>query len=157
MPRFSLSQLLMGTALIAILLILPQTEGCGTRYAMVETLSFSSDGTRILTTKLTARNSRTSGKFYKSNVARTVSWIDASTGASRGVVHQDFEPGNCGPAFGMWRVGRRSALCNPSNDQVAFSAFRGGRPSGIWEILNASMSSTDSASTLTDFAFSSIG
>jgi WD40 repeat protein len=65
-------------------------------------------------------------KFYKANVARTVSWIDASDGINRGLIHQDFKSGNCGPAFRLWRVGRTSVLSNPSNDHVAMCAFGGG-------------------------------
>lgn len=126
MPRFTLTQLLMGTALFAILLVFTQTEGCGTRYSTIETLSFSSDDSRILVTKLTARDARTPMKLYKSNLARTVSWVDTSTGASRGMVHQDFKPGNSGPAFRHWWVGRTSVVCNPTDDRIAFSGFGGG-------------------------------
>jgi len=126
MPRFSITQLLMGTALIAILLVLTQAEGCGTRFSMIETLSFSSDGSRILVTKLTARDAQTPMKLYKSNVARTISWLDSSSGLDRGVIHQDFKPGNSGPAFRHWWVGRTSVICDPSNDRIAFSAFGGG-------------------------------
>ena len=126
MPRFSLTQLLMGTALIAILLVLTQTEGCGRRYTLIETISFSSDGSRIVATRLTARNARTPMKHYKSNVARTISWLDSATGASLGVIHQDYKPGNSGPAFQHWCVGRTSVICNPTDNRVAFSAFGGG-------------------------------
>ena len=126
MPRFSLTQLLMGTALIAILLVFTQTEGCGTRYTLIETISFSSDGSRIVATHLTARDARTPMKRYKSNVARTISWLDSTTGANRGIIHQDFKPGNSGPAFRHWRVGRNSVVCNPADSRIAFSAFGGG-------------------------------
>ena len=126
MPRFTLTQLLVGTALFAILLVFTQSEGCGTRYSTIETLSFSSDDSRILVTKLTARNARTPGKIYKSNLARTVSWVDTLTGAGRGMVHQDFKPGNSGPAFRYWWVGRTSVVCNPTDDRIAFSGFGGG-------------------------------
>lgn len=126
MPRFSLTQLLMGMALVAILLVFTQSEGCGTRYSTIEALSFSSDDSQILVTKLTARNARTPMKLYKSNLARTVSWLDRSTGAGRGMVHQDFKPGNSGPAFRHWWVGRTSVVCNPTDDRIAFSGFGGG-------------------------------
>jgi WD40 repeat protein len=126
MPRFTLSQLFMGIALIAIALAFTQTEGCGRRFAMIESISFSSDDSRIVVTKLNARDARTPMKIYKANVSRTVSWLDVSTGKTGGVIHQDFKAGNCGPAFRLWRVGRISALCNPSNDHVAMSAFGGG-------------------------------
>ena len=126
MLRFSLTQLLMGTALIAILLVFTQTEGCGSRYTLIETISFSSDSSRIVATRLTARDARTPLKFYKSNVARTLSWMDSATGEKLGVIHQDFKPGNSGPAFRHWRVGRTSVVCNPVDDRIAFSAFGGG-------------------------------
>lgn len=126
MPRFTLSQLLMGVALIAIVLVFTQTEGCGTRYTMIETLSFTSDDSQIAVTKLSARDARTPFKFYKANVARTVSWLNVADGENRGLIHQDFKPGNSGPAFQLWHVGRTSVLCNPSNDHIAMSAFGGG-------------------------------
>jgi hypothetical protein len=126
MPRFSHSQLLMGTAFIAIILVFIQTEGRGRPCTMIEAISFSSDDSRIAVTKLNARDARTPMKIYKENVARTVSWLDASAGTNRGFIHQDYEVGNCGPAFRFWQVGRTSVLCNPSNDQVAMSAFGAG-------------------------------
>ena len=116
----------MGTALIAILLVFTQSDGCGTRYTLIETISFSSDSSRIVATRLTARDARTPMKFYKSNVARTLSWMDSATGEKLGVIHQDFKPGNAGPAFRHWHVGRTSVICNPVNDRIAFSAFGGG-------------------------------
>ncbi len=135
MPHFTLSQLLMGVALIAITLSFTQAEGCGTRYTMIETLSFTSDGSRIAVTTLNARDARTPLKFYKSNVARTISWLNATDGVNRGLIHQDFKPGNCGPAFRLWRVGRTSVLCSPAKDHVVMSAFGGG---DVTRIVNAS-------------------
>ena len=126
MLRFTLSQLLLGTAFIAIVLVFTQTEGCGRRLTMIESLSFSTDASRIVVTKLNARDARTPMKLYKANVSRTVSWLNASDGNSDGLIHQDFKSGNRGPALRLWRVGRTSALCNPSNGHVAMSAFGGG-------------------------------
>lgn len=126
MPRFTLSQLFMGMALIAIIAVVTQTEGCGTHYTMVEAISFSSDGSRIAVATLNGRDVRTPGKAYKADLSRTISWLNASTGGDCGIVHEDFNAGNCGPAFGFWRLGRTSALCNPSNDHIAMSAFGGG-------------------------------
>ena len=96
------------------------------RYTLIETISFSSDSSRIVATRLTARDARTPLKFYKSNVARTLSWMDSATGEKLGVIHQDFKPGNSGTAFRHWRVGRTSVVCNPVDDRIAFSAFGGG-------------------------------
>lgn len=126
MPRFTLSQLFKWTALIAIVLSLTQTEGCGDRYAMIEAISFSFDTSRIAVTKLTCRDAQTPMKGYKANVSRTVSWLDVSNGKSCGLIAQDFKPGNSGPAFELWYVGRTTASCNPSKDYVAMSSFGGG-------------------------------
>lgn len=93
---------------------------------MIEGLSFAPGDSRILVTRLTGRDARTPFKLYKADVARTISWLDASTGDKRGILLQDFKPGNCGPAFQFWRVGRTSALCSPSSNQVSMSAFGGG-------------------------------
>src|SRR6185437_10449374 len=116
----------MGTALIAIGLASVQAEGCGRRFTMIEGLSFASGDSGILVTKLTGRDARTPFKFYKADIARTISWLEVSAGDKRGIIHQDFKPGNCGPAFHLWRAGRTTALCSPSGDQVSMSAFGGG-------------------------------
>jgi WD40 repeat protein len=116
----------MGIVLVAIVWLFTQAEGCGIRYTMIETLSFSSDDSRILVAKLSARNARTPWKLYKANVSRTLSWLDVPDGGRSETIHQDFEPGNCGTARRMWHLGRTSALCNPSNDHIAMSAFGGG-------------------------------
>lgn len=126
MPRFASIQLPMGVALVGIVWFFTQTEGCGTRYKMIESLSFSHDDSAIAVSKLNARDARTPSKCYKANVSRTVSLLDVSTGNSRGPIHQDFEAGNCGPAFVVWRMGRTSVLFNPANDHLAMSAFGGG-------------------------------
>jgi len=126
MPRFTLSHIFMGTALVAIIMALTQSEGCGTRYSMIEAISFSSDKSRIVVTNLNGRDAQTPMKGYKANVSRTVSWLETSTGDSSGIIHQDFRPGNSGPAFRLWYVGRTSAICDPSNDYVSMSEFGGG-------------------------------
>ena len=66
---------------------------------MIEGLSFASGDSGILVTKLTGRDARTPLKFYKADIARTISWLDALTGDKQGILHQDFKPGNCGPAL----------------------------------------------------------
>lgn len=120
------SCVVMGIVLVAIVWLFTQAEGCGIRYTLIETLSFSSDDSRILVAKLSARNARTPWKLYKANVSRTLSWLDVPDGRRSEIIHQDFAPGNCGTVRRMWHLGRTSALCNPSNDQVAMSAFGGG-------------------------------
>lgn len=126
MPRISLFHSIMGVAFVAIMLAFSQAEGWGIRYTMIETLSFSSDGSRIAVTKLAARNAETPLKHYKANISRTVCWLNISDGQSGRIVHQDFKPGNSGPAFKLWWLGRTSVLSNPSNDQLAMSSFGGG-------------------------------
>lgn len=125
MPGYTLTQLFMGTALISIIVAFSQTEGCGARYANIESLCFTSDDSRILASKLTSRDACTPFKIHKADVARTVSWIDAQAGSSIEVIHQSFKSGNCGPAFELWHLGRTSALCTTTND-VAIAAFGGG-------------------------------
>lgn len=127
MPRFTLSQMLMGVALVAIGLLFTQAEGCGSRFAMIESMAFSSDDSRILVTKLTARDAQTPGKGYMADIARWVSWLDARNGYGLGVVRHDFAGGNRGPAFHMWWVGRATAICIPPNDQVAVLELGGGQ------------------------------
>src|SRR5262249_52120795 len=126
MSRFTATRFLMGAALVVILLGFIPAEGWGTRYQMIEGITFSSDNSRILVTKLAARDACVSGKFYKADVSRTISWLDAATGKDRGVILRDFKPGNCGPAFQLWRMGRTSAVCNPINDEVSVTTFGGG-------------------------------
>lgn len=126
MPRFPLFQTAMGIALAAIIFAFAQSEGWGTRFEMIETLSFSADDSWIAVTKLAGRDAETPWKFYKANVSRTVCRLNSVNGKLRDVVHQDFKPGNRGPAFGLWWVGRTSVLVNPSNDQLAMSEFGGG-------------------------------
>ena len=126
MPRFTLLQLFMGMAFIAIIAVFTQTQGCGTHYAMIEAISFSSDDSRITVATLNGRDARTPGKLYMADLSRTISWLNVSTGHDCRIVHEDFSAGNRGPAFRFWRLGRTSALCNPSTDHIAMSAFGGG-------------------------------
>jgi WD40 repeat protein len=126
MPRIALSRYVMVTLFIAIILAFTQSEGCGTRHAMIEAISFTSDQSLVVATTLNARDARTPMKHYLANLSRTRSWINVSDGSIRGVIHQDFKAGNSGPAFRLFYVGRTSVLCNPSNDHVAMSAFGGG-------------------------------
>jgi len=126
MARFDLPKTLMGATLVAILLSFTQTEGCGRRVVMIESLSFSSDDTLLLVAKLNARDAETPMKVYIADVSRTISWLEASTGAARELLHQDLRAGNCGPAFELWRGGRTSVICNPSNDHVYMTEFGGG-------------------------------
>src|SRR4029077_20531862 len=100
--RFSLRQLLMGVAFAAILLAFTQTEGCGQRYTLIECVSVSPDGSRLIVSRLGARDAETPLKLYKANVSRTVSVLDVSDGSNGRIVHSDVRFGNQGPAFQLW-------------------------------------------------------
>jgi WD40 repeat protein len=126
MRRITVIRVLMATALVVILALFPQTEGRGRRFTMVECVSFSSDGSRIVVSKLNAHDAQTPMKLYKADVSRTLSLIAASTGTTDAIVHQDLKPGNCGAAFGVWWEGRTSAVINPNNDRVVTHDFGGG-------------------------------
>ena len=126
MTRSKFTNFVMILTLIATCLVFTQIEGCGRRETMIETLSFSSDDSRICVTKLNAQDAQTPMKHYKQNVSRTISWLNAADAKSGGILHQDFKPGNCGPAFGLWWVGRTSVVCNPANGQLAAADFGGG-------------------------------
>src|SRR5688572_12263050 len=124
-PRFALAQLFWVIALIAILLAFSQTEGCGEHLSKIECIGFSPCGSRIVVSRLDARDSMTSGKFYKANVSRTISILDANTGSVIRVVKQDLRAGNCGPAFHFWRAGRSSVAFH-GESQIVVLEFGGG-------------------------------
>ena len=125
-PRFTLTQLFMGTALAAILLAFSQSEGCGPRYDAVECLSFSADGSRILVSRLHAQDAGVRFKAYMTNVSRTLSLLDAESGATVQVVQRDIKRGDQGPARDLFRTGRTSAVINPANGHVIAHDFGGG-------------------------------
>jgi WD40 repeat protein len=93
---------------------------------MLECVSFSSDGSQIAVSRLDGRDARTPLKLYKADVSRVVSLLDVTNGECLRIIHQDFQTGNCGPAFHLWRVGRTSAVVNPGTDRVLVHAFGGG-------------------------------
>ncbi len=126
MPRISLLSLFMGMSLIIIIYAFTLAEGRGTRSAMIESLSFSADDSRILVTKLNSRFGWKSMRSYLADSSRTVSWLDASDGKGLGLIHQDFEPGNLGLGLRFRRYGRTTVLCNPANDGLSMTTFGGG-------------------------------
>jgi len=115
----------MSVALVVILGLLTQADGCGRRYSSIECVSFLPDGSRLAVSRLDARNANTPLKLYKANVSRTISLLDASDGTPARLLHQDFERGNQGPAFRLWRFNRTSVACI-SEDSVAAQKFGGG-------------------------------
>ena len=95
MSRFTLTQLFMGTALVAILLVFTQTEGCGRSFTLVECVSFSTDGSRIAVSKLNARDAQTPGKLYMTDVRRN------SAAAIRCAVDKRFERSTYLPEYNI--------------------------------------------------------
>src|SRR5689334_23085800 len=106
MPHFTLKESLYVLFLIAVSMVLGCPLGWSTHYAMIESLSYSPNNARILVSKLNAVNAGTPMKAYKADVSRTLCWLDVADGKSSRVIHQDLKPGNAGPAFKLWRVGR---------------------------------------------------
>ena len=125
MVQFNLSQLLLGFALVAIASLIPQTEGCGSRYTQIESVAFSPDESQLLVSRLDARDSRTPMKFYKADVSRTVSVIDLSDGSTSAILDQQLKSGNQGAAFGLWWHSRTS-VDFVADGSVVIQAFGGG-------------------------------
>lgn len=157
MPRYSLSQLLAGITLFALIAAFASARGCAERYSMIESVAFSADDTSILVAKLTARDAQVPGKGYKTDLYRTVSWLEASTGRFRNQVHQNSARGKRGTglAFWYWRVGRTSVVGNPDSDQVTMSKFRGGGV--IWDARSKRPAVTSLWDQPLDLAYSSSG
>lgn len=125
LPRFGLAQLLMAVALIAILLAFSQVEGCGQHFSRIECVSYSPSGAQIVVSRLDARDSMTPMKLYLADVSRTVSILDAKTGSTIRIVKQDLRPGNCGPAFHLWRA-HRTSVTFQSENEIVVQEFGGG-------------------------------
>ena len=123
----------MGMALVAVLLLFTQTEGCGTPYATVETVSFSADGSQIVAAKLTGRDAQVPMKRYVSDVVRTISSVNASNGNSGGILYRDFSPEIFGTASSFWMIGRNSVCCDPTSNKTLFYSTKTGvaRTDGI--------------------------
>lgn len=123
----------MATALVAVLLLLTQTEGCGSPYATVETVSFSSDGSKIVAAKLTGRDAQVPAKRYVSDMVRTISTVNALNGNSLGTLYQDFSPDIFGTASCFWMSGRNSVCWDPTSNEALFYSTRNGvtRTDGI--------------------------
>ena len=69
----------MFVALVAIILTIVRSEGCGTRYTMIGSLDFSLAGTQLVVARYDARDANTPMKLYKADVSRTISTIDVET------------------------------------------------------------------------------
>ena len=64
MPHFSLTQLLMTVALVAIVFTLARSEGCGTRESLVVHLEFASDGKHLLVARFDDHDAGVPHKHY---------------------------------------------------------------------------------------------
>jgi WD40 repeat protein len=126
MRQFSLTQLLMTVPLVAILLTLVKSEGCGTRYAMLGSLEFSPDGKQLLVVRYDARDSNVRGKGYKSDISRTISILDVESGSVIAIVEQTLQLGDHGPAWELFREGRKSAAFGEEIGTVLVDEFGGG-------------------------------
>ncbi len=118
--RFGVAQLLMALAVIAILTTLIQSDGCGRRLEMVESLSFCTNDTRLVVAVLNARLKHGS----KSDVARTVSIVDASSGVNLDLIRQDFKSKRFDHSLPRHVLRLGSVLCNPSSDHVVVGGDR---------------------------------
>ena len=125
MPQFSLTQLLMTVALVAILLTLARSEGCGTRESMIGSLEFSSDGKRLLVARYDAHNAGVPLKHYLDEVCRTISVIDVEAGVPTTRIEQVVKS-TSGPAFQLFWKGRRSAAFAQENRGVVVADLDGG-------------------------------
>ncbi|HVU86458.1 MAG TPA: hypothetical protein VHD36_04010 [Pirellulales bacterium] len=113
MKRFTLSQMFMGVAVLALLFALVPAEGCGEPYTRIQALSFSPDGKRLAVVKLNWRNANVPLKGYAANIARNICLVDVESATPTEIVERNFLPGNQGPAF---------AVLRQCPDSLAFSA-----------------------------------
>jgi len=88
MRQFSLTQLLMFVALVAILLTLVRSEGCRSRNSAIWSLEFASDGKNLLVARYDGHAVDSSGTHFQGEVCRTISVIDVDAGLPKMVVDQ---------------------------------------------------------------------
>jgi WD40 repeat protein len=123
--QFSLTQLLMAITLVSILMALVRSEGCGRRYSMASSLDFSPDGKRLVVARYDARDANVPLKGYKADASRTISIVDVESASVVDIVEHVLEPGNRGPAFGLYWPGRQSVVFGADADTVFLQDFRG--------------------------------
>lgn len=97
--RFGLRELLMATALVAILMLLPSVGGCGEQGQVVCDLSFSPDGKSLAVGMYNWRDAQVPLKGYKADVCRTIEIIQIDDPSDRLLVEQEMRLGNQGPCF----------------------------------------------------------
>lgn len=128
MIRFTLSQLLMGMALIGLVLALFLSDGCGTHYDRISYIEYTADGSTLAVARHDGRDANVSFKFYLRNVSRTVSLLDVASQQYLGVIEQQLLPGDRGPAFEEFHyAGPSFAFLN--NETVVIAEFGGGEVS----------------------------
>ena len=125
MRQFSLTQLLMAVPLVAIMLTLVMSDGCGTRYSMIGSLDFSSDGKQLAVARYDARDACVTLKCYKADVSRTISIVDVQSGSVVDIVERALKPGNQGPAFRLYRQGRQAVAFGAESDSLFVQDFDG--------------------------------
>lgn len=123
--RFSLTQLLMATALVPIVWMFTQAEGCGKRISLMESISTSSDGSQLMFSRVCGRFANVPGKIYWADLSRTITVFNR-TDQTLQIVHQDYLRGNQGPAKSELRLGRTSSVLNPDGKTIVFHDFGGG-------------------------------
>lgn len=139
--RISITQLIMGVTLAALLLAFWLSEGTGKQHVMIESLSFSGDGSSIAVSKLMAKAANVpAGEFKaKEDFSRTISVVNTIDGSTDELVREDHHPGKRGYAgtggydAGLWYRGRQSVVMNPNSGQISATSFEGGE----FMILNA--------------------
>jgi WD40 repeat protein len=93
MRQFTLAQLLMMMPLVAIVITLVKSEGCGwPNHSVVSSVTFSPDGRRIAVAKFVARRVNEDFHNFERDVRRTISVVDLDSGAPPVVVERTFLP-----------------------------------------------------------------
>lgn len=122
--RFSVRNLLTAVFLACLILTLVQSEGCGYRYSKVTGIAFSPCSTELVVARFDGRDAQVRFKAYLTNVCRTVSQLDAETGATRRLFEQDLRRGNKGPAFRFRNP--KTDLLFAGDGTLVLSEFGGG-------------------------------
>ncbi len=101
--RFTLGQMFMAVALIALGFLFLQSEGCGTRYQFVSKITFSPDGEHLAAIVHSMRNANVTGKAYSADIHRTIQiWNLRSL--ERSLAWHQYLPGNQGPISSQLRT-----------------------------------------------------
>jgi len=127
MFRFTIRQMLQAVTLVAILLMLGLSENSRQRFSMIECLSYSRDGTKLLVSRLDSQDAGVSFKSYRANISRAVSVIDAKSGRPLRSVRDELVTGNQGPGRLFWSPGRTSVSFDRASDSIVVQDFGGGQ------------------------------